>query len=381
MYLFNWPVENTESMKTFFAFVRKEVLHILRDWRTLLILIGMPVVQVLLFGFAVTNEFKGANIAILDLSKDDLSRQLVTHFQASGHFKKVMDLQNYPDIHEAFKTGAIKLAMVIPDRFSNTIFRNEAQNIQLIADGADPNTATSLISYATNMVGQFSQQKNGSKTNTPIIEVASRLVYNPGLRSTHLFVPGVITLVLMLVSAMMTSLTIAREKELGTMELLLVSPLSPPVIIIGKVAPYVILSFLNAITILLLGKYVFNVPMLGSIGLLLGACLLFIGTALALGIFISTRTQTQQAAMLSSLMILMMPTMLLSGFIFPVESMPAPLQVISNAIPAKYFILVLKDIMLKGGGMDLIWREISVMTGMMLFLLIISFKKFKIRLG
>ncbi len=367
-------------MKTFIAFVRKEVLHILRDWRTLLILIGMPVIQVLLFGFAVTNEFKGANIAVLDLSKDDLSRELTLHLQASGHFREVMQLERFPAVHEAFKTGEINLAVIIPDRFSKKFYGIESQNIQVIADGTEPNTATSLISYASSMISRFSQEKAGLHAGSPLIGVESRLVYNPELRSTHLFVPGVITLVLMLVSAMMTSLTIAREKELGTMELLLVSPLSPPVIIIGKVAPYVILSFLNAITILLLGKYVFKVPMLGSIVLLLGGCLLFIGTALALGIFISTRTQTQQAAMLSSLLILMMPTMLLSGFVFPVESMPVLLQVISNAIPAKYFILVLKDIMLKGGGMDLIWQEVLVLTGMMLFLLVISFKKFKIRL-
>mgnify|MGYP002078309073 CR=1 FL=1 len=379
--MYNWREEKSDIMKTFIAFVRKEILHILRDRRTLLILIGMPIVQVLLFGFAVTNEFKDANMAVLDLAKDDLSKELTVKLAASGHFTNVGQLDSYSAVHEAFKTGEIKLAVVIPGRFSADFFGRGGQSLQLIAEGTEPNTATSLINYASSMIAAFSREKSGITSGQPLIDVESRLVYNPELRSTHLFVPGVITLVLMLVSAMMTSLTIAREKELGTMELLLVSPLPPPVIILGKVTPYVGLSFINAVTILLMGKFIFKVPLLGSIGLLAAVCLLFIGTALALGIFISTRTQTQQAAMLSSLMILMMPTILLSGFIFPVESMPLPLQVISNAIPAKYFILLLKDIMLKGGGIDLIWKDALVLTGMMLFLLVASFKNFKIRLG
>lgn len=366
--------------KAFIAFVRKEIFHILRDRRTLLILFGMPIVQVIIFGYTVTNEFKDASIAILDNARDELSVELIQHLQASGHFELKADLRSYDDIQDHFADGSVKMAVVIPSDFANRFYDDKFAQIQLIADGTEPNYATTLVTYATGMIRSFQAEKGGVQSRPYQVQVETRMMYNPELKSVYNFVPGVITLILMLISAMMTSLTIAKEKELGTMELLLVSPLPPMLIILGKVTPYVLLSFMNAVMILLLGVFLFHVPIVGSLALLLGACVLFVLTALALGILISTRTNTQQAAMIISLMMLMLPTMLLSGFIFPIDSMPDILQVISRIIPATYFIDILKHVMLKGTGWEFIWFPTVVLSGMTLLFLVASYKNFKIRL-
>lgn len=366
-------------MKVFWAFIKKEFFHILRDRRTLFILIGMPIVQILIFGYAVTNEFKGANIAVYDQAQDESSLDFIHQLQASGHFKLVKSLQNPGEIEAAFKSAAIKMAVVIPANFGQYLYQGQSTQVQLLTDGTDPNTAVTLTQYAGVIIQQFQQQGRTEQLAPPIL-VENKMVYNPTLKSVYLFVPGVMALILMLVSAMMTSLTIAREKELGTMELLLVSPLPPFLIIAGKVIPYIILSLLNALLILGVGVYVFGVPLAGSFWLLIGVCMLFIVLALALGILISTKAETQQAAMLVSLIGLMMPTILLSGFLFPIESMPVLLQWISKIIPAKYFIILLKDIMLKGSGWFYIWTESLVLFGMAFFLLMASWKNFKIRL-
>ena len=367
-------------MKIFWAFIKKEFFHILRDRRTLFILIGMPIVQILIFGYAVTNEFKGANIAVFDQAKDETSLALIHQLQASGHFQLVQDIQRKDEIETAFQSAQIKMAILIPPNFGSDLYSGSGPQIQLLTDGTDPNTAITLTQYASQIIQQFSMRANF----TPMaqsIGLEQRMIYNPGLKSVFLFVPGVMALILMLVSAMMTSLTIAREKELGTMELLLVSPLPPGLIILGKVIPYIVLSLLNALLILGVGFYVFGVPIRGNFLFLMLVCLIFIALALALGILISTKAETQQSAMLGSLMGLMMPTLILSGFLFPIESMPALLQWISTAIPAKYFIILLKDIMLKGSGWFYLWPEVLILSGMTIFLLLASIKNFKIRLS
>lgn len=218
--------------------------------------------------------------------------------------------------------------------------------------------------------------------NMPLtIETEVKMLFNPSLKGVFMFVPGVITIILMLVSAMMTSITITKEKELGTMEILLVSPLKPAVIIIGKVIPYLVLAFINAATILALGRYVFGMPMVGNLFFLLLECMLFIITSLSLGIFISSATETQQTAMMISLGALMLPTIMLSGYIFPIASMPLPLQWVSNIVPARWFIVIVKDIMLKGSGIYYLWKETLVLVGMTIFFIALSVKKFKTRLG
>ena len=363
----------------FAAFVRKEFYHILRDRRTLFILIGMPIALVLLFGYVVTNEFKNASVALLDNAKDELSQEFRHHIEASGHFRIVADLRSYDELEEQFKSGHAKMAIVIPARFAEGFYDKKQVQIQLIADGTEPNYATTLVNYASQMIQRFQQIKSGSNGIPYQVNVKTRMVYNPQLRSAYNFVPGVIALILMLISAMMTSLTIAKEKELGTMDLLMVSPLPPLLIIIGKVVPYTLLSFLNAVLVLVLGYYVFQVPIVGSLPLLLGICLLYLAVSLALGVLISTKAETQQAAMMASLFTLMMPTMLLSGFIFPRASMPVVLQYISQIIPATYFIEMLKGVMLKGNNLAFIWQPTLVLTGMMVVLLGLALVNFKVR--
>lgn len=368
-------------MKKFWAFVKKEFRHILRDRRTLLILLGMPVAQVIIFGYAVTNEFRNASIVVLDQSRDEWSLKLTDKLTASGHFQLVEEAKNYEDLHRFFKQGKMKMAVVIPPNFTQKIQHDGGAQLQFIADGSEPNYASTLVAYANQMVADFqSAQLNKTITLNPVT-VETRMLYNPRLKSAYLFVPGVMALILMLISAMMTSLTIAREKELGTMELLLVSPLHPLLIVVGKVVPYVLLAFIIGMMILGIGAAVFGVPVTGSLLLLLAMSMLYVLTALSLGVLISAKVDSQQTAMMISLVGLMLPTVLLSDFIFPLTSMPLPLQVIGNIIPARWFISILRDVMLKGTGWHYIWQEAAILGGMSLVLLLLAMKSFKIRLS
>lgn len=366
----------------FRAFVVKEFRHILRDRRTLLILFGMPVAQVLLFGFVLTTEVKNASIAILDPSKDAESIGLTNRLTSSGYFRLEKHLESAADLEPAFRTGKIKMAVVFPPNFAQTLQQPTAP-IQLIGDASDPNTATTLINYASAIIAAY-QQERGEKLiahRSSLIATETRMRYNPEQKAVFNFVPGVMTLILMLVSAMMTSITIAREKELGTMEVLLVSPLKPIQIILGKTAPYLVLSLVNAAVVVLLGIAVFGMPMHGSVLLLAGECVLYMFVALSLGIFISTKAKDQMTAMFLSALGLLMPTMLLSGFIFPRESMPVPLQVIGSIIPATWFNPVIKGIMIKGVGLEVLWKQTLILGGMALFFLGLSMRNFKDRLS
>jgi ABC-2 type transport system permease protein len=367
-------------MKQFFIFIKKETYHILRDRRTLIILLGMPLVLVLLFGFAITNEINNAKISILDQAQDGLSREMKTRLSASSYFTIEKELADLSEIEPHFQEGVSKMVVVFPEQLEGRLQKGLPTEIQLIADATDPNTATTLANYAQAILSRHAQETSGLTVVPMQIKANVTMLYNPRLKSVFMFVPGVMTVILMLVSAMMTSIAITREKELGTMEVLLVSPLRPFLIIVGKVIPYILLSIINTIVILTLGKFVFQMPVEGSYLLLGLEALLFVITSLALGILISTRTDSQQVAMMISLMVLMLPTILLSGFIFPIESMPWLLQLISNIIPAKWFIIIIKNIMLKGTGLELVWEETLILLGMALALIAASVRNFKIRL-
>ncbi len=362
------------------GFIIKEFYHIFRDVRTMVILFGMPVVQVLIFGFAITTEIKDAEIAILDYSKDHMSLELSNKIISSEYFILNENLQNEEQIEEAFKAGIIKEVIIFGDRFAKKLEKDQDASIHIIADASDPNTANLLMNYTTGIIYNYMTEKLGEKGMPIEISTDYKMLFNPELKSVFMFVPGVITILLMLVSAMMTSISIAREKELGTMEVLLVSPLKPVQIVVGKVIPYVLLSFVNAITILLLAFFVFGMPVQGSLVLLLAESMLFIIMALSLGILISTISNNQQTAMMISMFALMLPTILLSGFIFPIENMPEVLQWLCNIMPTKWFIIIVKDIMLKGVGLTHIWQETLIIFGMTLFFIGVSVRKFKIRL-
>ncbi len=365
-------------LRVFIAFVKKETFHILRDTRTLIILFGMPIALVLIFGYTVTNEFKDASISVVDQSKDDLSRKLISQLTASGHFQLVEYPATIEALEASFKAGKTKLGVVIPNRFEEKFFSNGRGTVQLITDATEPNYAATLTNYANGMIRKFQLEQTGVTQIPYQIEVQNRMLYNPGLIGAYNFIPGVVALILMLICAMMTSLTIAKEKETGTMDLLLVSPLHPILIILGKVTPYAVLSFISALVVFAMGYAIFDVPVLGSLPLLLVLCLLYLLVALALGVLISTKSKSQQVAMMVSMFTLMLPTMLLSGFIFPIESMPFPLQQISKIIPAKYFIIIEKSIMLKGAGWDAVLMPSIVLAIMLFVLLVASWRSFKV---
>ncbi len=366
-------------MKQLFVFILKEYKHIFRDVRTLIILFGMPVVQVILFGYAITNEVKDANIVVLDKSQDYLSTRLVNKITSSGYFYLQKNVDRVEEVNELFLADEVKLAIIIPKNFAEKVNSKNAQ-IQLLADASDPNMANVLVNYTNGIISKFMMEEVGVALPYAIA-TEIEMTYNPTLESVFLFVPGVITIILMLVSALLTSIAIAREKEMGTMEILLVSPLKPITIILGKVIPYLQLSFMNAIFILLMGVFIFDMPINGSLVLLLAESLLFIVTALSLGILISTKAETQQVAMMVSLFVLMLPTILLSGFIFPISSMPWPLQWLSAIMPPTYFIIIIKGIMLQGVGLAVLWKETLILLGMTIFLLVAGLKNFKIRLS
>jgi ABC-2 type transport system permease protein len=363
------------------GFIIKEFFHIFRDVRTMIILFGMPVVQILLFGFALTNEIKNAHIAILDPSKDEMTREITNKIIASGYFMLDENLENYEAIEEKFRQGKIKQVIIFENNFADLIKKEGSAGIQIIGDASDPNTASLLANYTIGIINNYQVELATQGGIMPVqIIPETKMLFNDELKSVYMFVPGIITVLLMLVCAMMTSISIAREKELGTMEVLLVSPLKPLQIIVGKVTPYVILSFANAITILVLSYYVFGMPIRGSLILLLLESILFIVMALSMGILISTISKDQQVALMISLAGLMLPTILLSGFIFPIENMPMALQILSNIMPPRWFIVIIKNIMLKGVGFSFIWKETLIIIGMALIFITLSVKNFKVRL-
>jgi len=346
----------------------------------MLILLGMPVVQVILFGFAITNEIKNANIAILDNSKDEQTQKIINKIAGSTYFNIERSLVTNEQIDEAFKTGKIKLAIIFQPNFQNELTHTNSASVQLIADASDPNNATTLINYASSIILDYQNSLMGPNKLPYTINTEVKMLYNPELKGIYSSVPGVMALILMLISAMMTSIAIVKEKETGTMEILLDSPIKPWLIVISKAVPYFILSFINVTSILLLAVYVLGMPIEGSIILLFVMCVLYIFCSLALGLFISTSVSTQQAAMMVSLIGLMLPIMMLSGYMFPIANMPWILQMLSNVLPAKWYIIIVKQVMIKGLGFSGIWKETLVLLGMTALLILLSIKRFKIRL-
>lgn len=413
-------------MKAFFGFIVKEFYHIFRDRRTMLILFGMPLVQLLLFGYAIRNELNQADIAILDYSQDETTREITDKLLSTGYLNLSTRLETESEIDKVFQRGLARGVIVFEQNFDQRLVRERKAHINIITDASEPNMAQMLEGYISRIIGDYQRELNergasltgrstgsvgGTASNliggtgsasageTDSASVGgtgpasaggsgvasgimpqTRMFFNPELRSANLFVPGLIAFILMLVSAFLTSITIAREKEMGTMEVLLVSPLNPLQIILGKVLPYLALSVINVFTILVVALGVFQVPFRGSMLLFTLLCLLFIMTALALGLRISSVVSDQQTAMMISLAGLLLPTILLSGFIFPVSNMPVILQWISHIVPAKWFLIILRGIMLKGAGLQHLWMETLILVGMMLVLLVSSIRSFKIRL-
>ena len=351
-------------MKQFISFVIKETRHILRDKRTMLILFGMPVVMMLIFGFAITTDVKNVRTVVVTSQMDLQTQRAVERLSQSEYFTITQTVNTPKDAELLIRNQKADMAIVFaPD------FASKHRGIQIIVDGADPNMAQQWTNYATNVI-----------TNMPGGVVNAKLLYNPQMRSAYNFVPAILGMLLMLVCAMMTSISIVREKERGTMELLLVSPVRPLMIMIAKVVPYLVLAFAILTTILLMARYVLDVPLAGSIVWIYVISTIYIILALSLGLLISTIATTQLMALLLSAMVLLMPIVMLSGMIFPVESMPEVLQWIAALVPPRYYIQAMRKLMIMGVDISNIVREIYILSAMALSLLIVALAKFKKRL-
>jgi ABC-2 type transport system permease protein len=367
-------------VRAFLGFVRKETLHLLRDRQTLAILLLFPVVQVLIFGFAVRTDVEDVAIAIVDPTPDVATLNLRERIAASDRFHIVGVTTSTRGLDARFRDGSVRQALLLPTDMERRIGRGDSLSLQLLTDGSDPNTGGIMQGYATAIVDRWYREVVPQR-GALRIETQSRMRYNPTLESAHLFVPGLVAFVLTIVSALMTAISISRERETGTMEMLLVSPIRPVAIVAGKVIPYIVLGFVSVLLVLVAARTVFQVPLRGSLVLLLAESGLYIITALALGVVISTKAPNQRTAMIAALAGLMLPTMILSGFIFPIDSLPRPLQLLSYIVPARWFLVIVRGIMLKGAGLATLWQETLVLMGMTLLFLVRGSRGLAIRLG
>jgi ABC-2 type transport system permease protein len=366
--------------------LQKEAFHILRDRRTLIVLIALPVVQVVLFGFAIRTDIDGVRLAVVDSAPDYATMALRDRFASAGVFRTVSVVARTADLEPLFQNGQAQQAIVFKPGFAADLARGEPAQILIVTDATEPNTGSLLQAYAQAVIDGY--QRELSTSATPSVARASRIViapdvrvrFNPTRASSNLFVPGLMAFVLTIVSSMMTAISITREKETGTMEAMLVSPLRPLEIIVGKVAPYLAIGFVSAIAIIVEARLVFRVPLRGSLLLLLFEAALFILVSLSLGILVSARTSSQRLAMMAALLGTMLPNVLLSGFIFPVESMPWLLRILSNVVPGRWFVAIARGIMLKGVGLAYVWQETLILGVMAAVLLAASVHSFKERL-
>ncbi|HNX87232.1 MAG TPA: ABC transporter permease [Bacteroidales bacterium] len=368
-------------MKRLLVFVKKEFIHIFRDFRTMVILFLIPGALILLFGFVVSNDLKNARISFLDLSKDEMTLKLTDKICSSGFFVRGENLHSYGDIERALRGNNNKAVIIFEKDFSRKLISEGKATVNIITDGSEPNMATMATNYVSAIVSDFnSELVGGGAAAMLLVHPEVRMFYNPTLKGQHMFVPGVITLIMILICALMTSITITREKEFGTMEALLVSPLKPIQIILGKIVPYFILSFIDVIIILVLSWFVFDLPVKGSIFLLLAEAMLYILMSLSLGILISTVSKTMQQAIFISLVGMMLPTILLSGFIYPIENMPKIYDWVSAVMPPRYFVIIIKNVMIKGTGFSYIWKETLILCLFTVVAIGLSMRKFNIRL-
>ena len=351
-------------MKQFISFVIKETKHILRDKRTMLILFGMPLVLMLLFGFAITTDVRNVRTVIVTSSMDHLTQQAIDRLAASEYFSVVKAVSTPQEAERVIRSQQADMAIVFgPD------FASKRSGVQFIVDGADPNMAQMWTTYA---MGVLLNAEGGA--------VNSKMLYNPQMRSAYNFVPAIMGMLLMLVCAMMTSISIVREKEKGTMEVLLVSPVKPLMIIVAKAIPYLVLAFAILVIILLMGRFVLGVPLAGSLFWILVISVIYILLALSLGLLISNVAQTQLVALLLSAMVLLMPIVMLSGMLFPVESMPTVLQWVSAIVPPRYYIEAMRKLMIMGVGIEQVLRETGILLLMLVVLMTLALVKFNKRL-
>ncbi len=362
-------------MKSFKAILIKEFRHIFRDMRTLILIIAMPIILVILFGYTIRNEISNTKIAVLDYSHDTYSKLLLEKMTASTYFKITKVINSEDEIEKAFQQGKINMAVVIPRNFEENIVRLKEADVQLIIDASNINIATTIESYGKQILMDFQKEINEGQADFQPFDVSIKMQYNPSLESAYMFIPGNIALIMIIVTALMTSITLSREKETGSWRMLSITPVHQLTMVVAKIIPYMIISLICTVIVIVLGIFMFKMPMEGNIILLALVCILFMFTACALGILISVITESQQVAMILCMLGLFLPALLLSGFIFPLENMPIPLQVFAHIIPTKWFIIALKDIMIKGAGLVTVWLPVTILSTMTITLIAVSVRK------
>lgn len=378
-----------KNYKRFISFVGKEFNHILRDTRTLMVLIVMPVVMIVLFGFALSTEIKDVKVAVYDPSRDAATSRLVSQIDASEYFTVTAFLDGEDGVLEAFRSNIADIAIVFEDNFYHRAVHDGDGRLQVIVDGSNTNVGSMAVFYVSSIVSSFQKelareaalnQPSSESVSQVRISTSTRMMYNPQMKSAFNFVPGVMGMILMLVCAMMTSVSIVREKERGTMEVLLVSPVKPFSVILAKAIPYFVVSAFILLLVLCLSVFLIKVPISGSLMWVILVSLLFILVSLSIGILISTLVSKQEVAILISGMVLMLPTMLLSGMLFPIESMPEVLQWVSYLVPAKWYIDSIKVMMIQGLGIRYCLDAVLILVGFLTVITGLSVVKFKDRL-
>ncbi|HHU46391.1 MAG TPA: ABC transporter permease [Bacteroidales bacterium] len=359
-------------MRELLMILRKEFIHIWRDRITLLLVLALPIVLVLFFGFTISTEIKNAKISVLDLSNDSKSKILLNKIAASNYFQIVSYPNSESEIDFDFKNKNIKLAIIIPSNFENKLEVEKKATIQVISDVSDINVASVLNSYFRVIINDFLNENYVTNSEAATFEVITQMLYNPEMKSVYMFVPGIIALIMIIVTALMTSITLAREKETGSMRMLLITPVKKVYIIIGKIIPYMLLSFICTLLIIIISVWVFNMPVEGNLAFLLFLCFVFMLTSASFGMIISALVRTQLDAMMVTMMGLFLPTVLLSGFLFPLDNMPQLFQALAHFFPAKWFIIAIKDVMIKGSGFMEIWKYLLILFIMACILITIS---------
>lgn len=366
------------------AIIRKEFIQIWRDPRSLAVAVILPVIMLLLYGYGINLDVKHIHTAVLDMDNTQRSMEVLDTFSQSKYFDFDMRMSSYFDLERLMDSGRVTLAIIVPKGFESDLSRGSAK-LQIVTDGSDASSASIAMGYAAQICQSISQnlavsemQRRGmSGSQLAGINVKPRYWYNPELNSTNFIVPGLIAVILMLLSALLTSMTIVRERERGTIEQLVVSPIKPIELMLGKILPYSLIAFVDILLVILGGKFIFGIPLVGSVPLLLAASFLFLIAALGLGLLISCISKTQLTAMSIAVILTMLPTILLSGFVFPISGMPAVIRVITYLIPARYYLVIARGIFLKGVGFNYLWVQMLLLLIIGALSVMLSTKKFR----
>jgi len=360
---------------------QKEFYHILRDFRSLIIVIIMPVMMIFLYGYAINMDIENVTLAIVDFDKSVESRQLIDRFYASPYFSLSKTAPDLSDPEQILRSGNAAAILAIPAGFARALTRGEDFELGMTVDGSDASLGSAVQAYSNGVLFEFLKDRLPPEFELPGVTISQHVLYNPDLKSAHFLVPGLVAVILMMISALLTSMTIAREKETGTMEQLLTTPVKPREILVGKLLPYVLIAFVDGILVLLFARILFDVPFVGSQLLLLAFGLIYVTTALSTGILISSLVDTLQEATLLAQITTLLPAVMLSGFIFSIKNMPVVLQAISHIIPARYFVIIIRGIMLKGAGLSVLLPQAGALILLMIVLMMIAAMKFKTRVG